>query len=98
MEITYDHAKNEKNIRERGLSFESVGEFRFDTAEIRSVWKNKEPRYAATGFLNDRLHVLIFIEIALGIRVISFRKANKREVREYEQGRRNLEQGPGHDR
>ncbi len=31
-----------------------------------------------------RVHALVFTEIAGGIRVISFRKANKREVVEYE--------------
>jgi uncharacterized DUF497 family protein len=44
------------------------------------------------------VHVLIFIETADGIRVISFRRANRREVWDYEQSRRNLEQGTGPDR
>jgi uncharacterized DUF497 family protein len=92
VEITYDHAKNEKNIRERGLSFERAEEFDFGTADVRSIWRNRELRFAATGFLNGRVHVLIFIDALDGIRVISFRKANKREVRDYEEGRRNLEQ------
>jgi hypothetical protein len=36
------------------------------------------------GMLRDRLHVLCFVETDDGIRVISFRKANAREVRRYE--------------
>lgn len=44
-----------------------------------------EVRYVAVGFLDSRLHVLCFTPIAGGIRVISFRKANQREVRDYEQ-------------
>ena len=94
MEITYDHAKHDKNIRERGLDFQSAEESRFDTAEIRSVWKDKGRRFVATGFLNERLHVYIFIDTDSGFRVISFRKVNKREARDYEESRRNLEQGP----
>jgi len=45
-------------------------------------------RWQALGFLDDRLHMLVFAETATGIRVISFRKANKREVKWYEQATR----------
>ncbi len=34
-------------------------------------------------FLDGRLHALVFVETPNGIRVISFRKANAREVRHY---------------
>lgn len=40
-------------------------------------------RYVALGMLGERLHVLCFTEITDGIRVISFRKANSREVARY---------------
>jgi uncharacterized DUF497 family protein len=33
--------------------------------------------------LDERLHVLVFTETARGIRVISLRRANKREVKRY---------------
>lgn len=42
-----------------------------------------ETRYVALGFLAERLHVLCFAEAIDGIRVISFRKANAREVSRY---------------
>ena len=35
MEIEYDPAKSERNIQERGLSFELAVDFDFDTAVIR---------------------------------------------------------------
>jgi len=44
-----------------------------------------EPRICALGLLDDRVHVLVFSETDIGIRVISFRKANSREVKRYEQ-------------
>jgi len=37
--------------------------------------------------IRERLHVLCFTPVANGIRVISFRKANKREMNDYEQTR-----------
>lgn len=36
MRIEFDTAKNERNIRERGLSFEQVAEFDFETALIET--------------------------------------------------------------
>jgi uncharacterized protein len=40
-------------------------------------------RYVASGYLDERLHVLCFTETHNGIRVISFRKANSREMNRY---------------
>jgi len=37
------------------------------------------------GRLKGRVHALVFVETPRGIRVISFRKANAREVHIYEQ-------------
>ncbi|WP_407661989.1 BrnT family toxin [Moraxella pluranimalium] len=44
-----------------------------------------EVGYCALGYINSRLYALVFTETALGIRVISLRKANRREVKKYEQ-------------
>lgn len=46
-----------------------------------------EIRYRGFGFLGERLHALVFVETAKGVRVISFRKANDREVKRYEKSR-----------
>lgn len=86
MKIDFDPAKNAKNIRERGLSFERVVEFDFETAKfaIDNRRDYGEIRYRVLGFIDHRLHALVLVEIVGGIRVISFRKANKREVKQYE--------------
>ena len=85
MEITYDPAKNAGNIESRGLSFERAVDFEFQTALL---WlDNRKPcpevRTSALRLLGGRVHALIFAETANGIRVISFRKANKREAIRY---------------
>ncbi len=87
MEITFDPAKSEKNIRDRGLSFERAGDFDFATAKVWQDTRKAYPevRYLALGYLDDRLHVLCFTPAPGGVRVISFRKANPREVKDYEQ-------------
>ncbi len=86
MKIDFDPAKNAKNIRERGLSFERVVEFDFETAKfaIDNRRDYGEIRYRVLGFIDHHLHALVLVEIVGGIRVISFRKANKREVKQYE--------------
>lgn len=86
MRITFDTSKNELNIRERNLSFEFVAEFEFGTAHIQidSRQEYDEVRYVALGSLHGRLYVLCFTETSDGIRVISFRKVNDREVKHYD--------------
>jgi uncharacterized DUF497 family protein len=84
--IVYDPAKNKRDVRERGLSFERAAEFDFGTAIF---WVDErrnygEVRQLALGYLGGRLHVLCFTDTAAGIRVISFRRANAREARRYE--------------
>lgn len=78
MEITYDSAKNDRNIRERGLSFERVAEVDFNTALMFPDTRKEygETRYIALCYLDGRLHT----ETQTGIRIISFRKANAREA------------------
>jgi uncharacterized protein len=85
--ISFDPSKNERNIRERGLPFESAAEFDFEAAQIHIDGRKAygETRYVALGNLHGRLHVLCFTETADGIRVISFRKANDREVKHHAQ-------------
>lgn len=87
--ITFDPAKSERNVRLRGLSFERAADFAFGSA-VFAVDDRKEyteTRIVAVGLLGDRVHVLCFTETVDGIRVISFRKANAREVNRYAQVR-----------
>ena len=86
MDIAYDSAKNSRNIAQRDLSFDRVVDFDFATALTAIDDRNAygEVRYVSHGMLDGRLHVLCFVETKSGIRVISFRKANSREVKRYE--------------
>lgn len=85
MDISFDPAKSGRNARERGLPFDRVYEFDFDTA---AIWPDlrfnyPEPRFIATGLIGARVHVVCYTPTAEGIRVISFRKANDREAGRY---------------
>lgn len=93
MDITYDPAKNNKNIAERGLSFDAVGQFDFDTAFVYVATRKSydEARYVGIGYIEHRLHVVVFTETETGLRVISLRKANGREVNAYEHHQKSLD-------
>jgi uncharacterized DUF497 family protein len=86
MDIEFDPAKNAANLRDRGLPFELAADFDFETALIWQDTRKAYPeaRFAALGLLSGRVYSLVFAETPTGIRVISFRKANKREVTRYE--------------
>ena len=82
MRIDYDPAKNERNIRERQISFDLAAKFEFDRALVFVDDRRDygEVRYIALGPIDGRLHVMCFTETEDGVRVVSLRKANDREV------------------
>ena len=86
MSVSYDSDKNKRNIEHRGLSFDRVADLDWDNAWIYQDERNEynEIRFIAYSMLEKRLHFVCFTETEDGIRVISFRKANSREVKRYE--------------
>lgn len=86
MAISYDPDKNEKNIALRGVSFKRAAEFEWSSAFVAEDTRKDygERRFQALGFIEERLHVLVFTPRAGNTHVISLRKANKREVKRYE--------------
>ncbi len=86
MEIQFDPEKNARNIRLRGISLQDAAHFEWGSALIIQDTRQDygEPRYRAFGFIENRLHALIFAPREGAIRVISLRRANRREVLRYE--------------
>ena len=87
MEIEFDPEKNDRNVRERGISFEQARDFEWDGA---LVWRDtrrdySEERFIALGLMGERLHSLVFTVRGDAVRIISLRKANRREELRYEQ-------------
>jgi len=86
MKIDFDPKKSEKNANERGLPFEKAADFDWEDAIYAEDNRKEysEQRFVAMGYLGARLHVICFTSIEGGVRIISFRKANLREVKRYE--------------
>ncbi len=85
VKISFDKAKNERNIALRGLSFNMAADLDWESANIFEDVRNAygEPRFIAYGYINSRMHVIVYTLRASSIRVISLRKANRREVAKY---------------
>lgn len=86
MRITFDPAKNERNIAERGLSFELASELEWDTAlAVEDTRRDYgETRLRVLALLHGRLHAVVVTAREDELRVISFRKANRKEEKLYE--------------
>jgi uncharacterized DUF497 family protein len=82
VKINYDPKKNEKNIRERGLSFDRAVDLDFATASY-FLRESAEVRRIVVGYLDKRLHVLVYQYRDGGLWVISFRKASTKEAKRY---------------
>ncbi len=88
--FSYYPAKESRNRAERSLSFESARDFEFDTAVIAVDDRRDygEVREVAVGLMGERVHVLVFTMRGEVCHVISFRKANRREIETYVQALR----------
>ena len=85
MRFEWDEAKRAANIAKHGVDFAAVESFDFESALVMTDDRDDygETREIALGHINARLHVLIFTWRNEVVRVISLRKANRREVRVY---------------
>lgn len=81
MRITYDPAKHERNLVERGLGFDLATDFDWSSAWIVEDvhYAYPERRFQALGYIDAHLHMLVFTPRADAIHVISLRRANLRE-------------------
>ena len=90
MELTFewDEEKNERNIKRRGISFEEAKDVFGDPHSITiydSRHSENEERFIDIGLSNRRrLLVVVYTERADRIRIISCRKAEPPEQRQYE--------------
>lgn len=87
MNYHWDPGKAATNLTKHGVDFAVAEAFEWNTA-IGWVDKRQEHgeiREIAVGFIETRLYVMVFTLRDNQIRIISLRKANKREVAAYEQ-------------
>ncbi len=87
MKIEYNPEKDAHNIAKHGISLIEAREFDWDNAYFQKDQRYDygEKRIIATGLIRKREHILIFTMRGDVYRIISLRKANKRERKSYEE-------------
>ena len=87
VKLEWDDKKRNQALAERGLDFADVARVDRDTAfpveDTRVDYA--EPRFVTMAPINNRLCVFAWCERGEALRVISLRKANKRERSKYEE-------------
>ena len=88
LRIKWDQAKAESNLRKHGVGFGEAATVLYDRFSIhRFDTKHSavEPRFLAVGTsLADRVLVVVYTDDGSTIRLLSARRATKRERHEYE--------------
>ena len=86
MQYEWDENKRAANLARHKVDFTSAIDFVWDTAleTIDDRFDYGEERWVTLGFIGNKLHVMTYTFRAPKIRVISLRKANKRERTYYE--------------
>ena len=88
MEFEWDDAKSDACLAQRGFDFAYIVRAFLDHDRVVGQdrrWNYGEDRYRLLGTIEGRVYIVIFTMRRAIIRIVSARKANAREVREYEQ-------------
>ena len=83
MPYEWDEAKRRGNIVKHGIDFESVHLFDWTTASYERSVRHGEERVLALGYIGDRLHAVVYIGRGANARIISVRKAKRKEENRY---------------
>ena len=87
IEYEWDEGKRLSNKLKHGVDFSEAADFEWETAVIQSSPRGGETRFTALGFINGRLHYLVYAIRNGNLRIVSLRKANRRERMHYERQR-----------
>jgi uncharacterized DUF497 family protein len=83
--FVWDERKRVANLRKHGVDFSLVE--RFDFAQAATIIDDRknygEVRYRAFGAVADRVYVIVFTRRGDQVRIISARRANRREIARY---------------
>ena len=83
----WDEAKRRSNRAKHRLDLTAIESFEWVTASTKPDNRHGEPRFVATGYIGSRLHIVVYTERGDRFRIISLRKSNKREEKDYVQRR-----------
>ena len=81
----WDKKKNASNLADHEIDFEAINDVDWETARyLPDLRRNyREGRILAYALAGERLHAIVFTIRISGLRIISLRKANNREIDRY---------------
>jgi uncharacterized DUF497 family protein len=87
MHVEFDPAKDEANQAKHGVSLTMAGELDWEAA---LVWADDRFEYGKLRMIalapkDELLYYVAFVDVEQGRRIISLRRANRREVKHYVQ-------------
>lgn len=86
MQFEWDSDKANLNAEKHGIRFELAALVFLDEDRLTAVddrFDYGEERFITMGHIENRLHVVVYVETEDIIRIISARKANRREQERY---------------
>jgi uncharacterized DUF497 family protein len=83
--MEWDEEKRAGNLGKHKVDFKAIQDFEWDAVLTREDSRGQygEARFVSIGPINGRLHVAVWTARNDTVRLISLRKANKREVKLY---------------
>ncbi len=81
MDVEWDQRKRVRNLVKHGVDFTAIEGFDWDAVLTREDTRSAydETRFVSISLAGDRLYVAVWTERGANRRLISLRKANKRE-------------------
>ena len=79
----WDEVKRCTNLAKHDVDFGRMEDFEWDTAVIDPETDHDEPRWTAKGLIGPVLYVVVYTERGDNLRIISLRKATRREALRY---------------
>ncbi len=82
----WDEAKRQRNFDRHGVDFELIHDMDFDTSRMKpdDRFEYGEARDLVMGLIDGRLYIAVVTERGDKVRLISLRKANARERKQYD--------------
>ncbi len=87
MKFEWDEQKSDACFRDRGFDFAYIAQSFFDPfrhVEADDRFDYGEPRFRMLARVDERIFAIVFTHRSDRVRIISARKANRREIRRYE--------------
>lgn len=79
----WDAAKRDANLEKHQIDFAAVSNFDWGNVTIVRSDRHGETRFVAFGYIENRLHAVVYTQRGDVRRIISFRKASSSEVNKY---------------